>query len=156
MMRPKEASIEFLNFIADISHSGTGEILIVRLSDWLDMTPQELNKCWQSSRSVEWATYANDVLSVLDAMQDKTESLALTLAWYRRLPISLDRCETAEKLVQVGCVGEAVKIVKCSGAETVATWSERLKSECLTRYRNRTSSAARFSCNGQAQSGWLP
>lgn len=104
-----KANLEFLEFLADISHPGTGQILAERLAAWLGLSEDELLKRCARAGYLQWAQYANDVLIVLDRMQDRTQSLASTINWYRNLPISGESGATGDELVSSGHVRDVVR-----------------------------------------------
>lgn len=79
----RAGSIEFLEFLADISHPATGEISLERLATWLCQTASELTTRWRRRGDhVPWSIFADEMLSVLDAAQDETCDLSATVEWY--------------------------------------------------------------------------
>lgn len=107
-----EANVEFLSFLADVTDSGTGVILIARLARWLGLEPHELEDRWVASGCEDWRDFADNVLRVLDAMQDQTDSLAVTLVWYRHAPIADQEARSADELVVAGSVDRAIALVQ--------------------------------------------
>lgn len=105
------ANLEFLEFLADISHPGTGQILAERLAAWLGLPEDELLERRARAGYEQWAQYANDILMILDHMQDRTQSLASTINWYRNLPISAESDATGDELVSSGRVRDAVRYI---------------------------------------------
>jgi hypothetical protein len=111
-MAQYEANVEFLGFLAHVTDPGTGEIVPARLGCWLGLSGSDLQHRWRSSGHDDWRDFANDVLSVLDAMQDLTESLAVTLLWFRHLPIAQGEGCSADGLVAAGNVRRAMALVR--------------------------------------------
>ncbi|WP_449427203.1 hypothetical protein [Rhodanobacter umsongensis] len=97
------ASIEFLEFLAHISNSATGEISFSMLAGSLQMSDQELLQRWdERGRSVAWPMFADEILAVLDAAQDITFNFARTVAWYRHEPIESFGMRSADQVVAAG------------------------------------------------------
>lgn len=125
MIENYDGNLEFLSFLADISHPGTGEIRADALALWLGVCPKELAARWQHSGHAEWADYANDVLRVLDLMQDHTHQLSRTITWFRELPAGSAFQATADQLVARGRTEEVIRAIR----EGVAGDGRRSKQE---------------------------
>jgi hypothetical protein len=98
-----KAAIEFLHFLADISDPATGSISCMRLAAWLGMPEQELKKRWiRRGARVEWQTYADELLAVLDAAQAQGHGLEQVIDWYLNTPIRQAGQRTADQLVIAG------------------------------------------------------
>ena len=99
----RNASVEFLKFIADISDPATGTIDIERLASWLHMSTAELHDRWKSSaKRLPWKLFADELLDVLDAIQDRTLDLDRTTRWFRSVSISHFEMMTADEAVVKG------------------------------------------------------
>ncbi|TAL88794.1 MAG: hypothetical protein EPN69_15760 [Rhodanobacter sp.] len=84
----RRGSAEFAEFLADISHPGTGEILASRLAAWLRQTEDEFRGKWRAQcGKPSWATYVDEILDVLDLVQYETYDMGATIDWFlnRRL-----------------------------------------------------------------------
>jgi len=104
-----DGNLEFLNFLADISDPGTGQIVREKLASWLGFSDQELLQRWHQSGRRDWGDYADDVLRVLDRMHDQTYSLARTLNWYCNQPVDRRAGLTGDQLVSTGRACEALQ-----------------------------------------------
>ena len=111
-----EANVEFLGFLADVTDPGTGEIVLARLSCWLGLTEVELEDRWTASGRSEWRNFADDVLQVLDAMQDVTDSLTASLVWYRHEPLVKEGGNSADELVATGNTCVALALIRRVGS----------------------------------------
>jgi len=99
----KAATLEFLEFLADISNPATGEISAERLATWLCWSEAELHQRWVSrGLYVPWPLFADELLSVLDAVQDVTCDLEKTVEWYLHEPIEGFEMRTADEIVSAG------------------------------------------------------
>ncbi|MBE1162185.1 hypothetical protein [Dyella acidiphila] len=99
----RKAAIEFLHFLADISDPVTGSISCMRLAAWLGMPEQELQKRWiRRGTRVEWQTFADELLAVLDAAQAQGHGLERVIDWYLNTPIGQADQRTADQLVIAG------------------------------------------------------
>jgi len=109
----RAGSIEFLEFLADVSNPATGEISVDRLATWLCQTEADLKAKWHSRRAnIPWAFFADEILAVLDAVQDETCDLELTVDWYLKAPIALfDGC-SPEQVVVAGGARRLVVAIK--------------------------------------------
>lgn len=102
------SSVEFAEFIADVSDPGTGVIRSDRLSRWLGVEEGELIGSWRASGCPEWAAFASQILEILDAFQDLTFSLSRSLAWYCEVPLQNGAGLPAAQYVKAGDVGFAL------------------------------------------------
>lgn len=99
----RSGSFEFLQFLADISNPATGEISAERLAPWLCQTEKQLISQWNERGSaVPWTLFADELLAVLDAAQDRTFDLNLTVEWYLNKPISSFGMSTPQEIVVKG------------------------------------------------------
>jgi hypothetical protein len=99
----RAGSIEFLQFLADISNPATGEISAERLATWLCQTEADLHAQWRDRGvNVPWAIFADEILSILDAVQDQTRDLETTVDWYLHQPLDTFEKHTAQQLVTSG------------------------------------------------------
>lgn len=111
--RQRTGSIEFLEFLADISNPATGEISADRLAHWLCQTAAELKSRWHDRGSnLPWALFADEMLAVLDAAQDETCDLETTVGWYLKAPIALFDKKTPEQVVIAGGSRRLVEAMK--------------------------------------------
>ena len=109
----RAGSIEFLEFLADISNPATGEISADRLATWLCHTQSDLNAQWRlRGMNVPWAFFADEILSVLDAAQDQTCDLEVTVEWYLRQPLEVFGKLTPEQLVTHGRARHLVTAIR--------------------------------------------
>lgn len=109
----RAGSIEFLEFLADVSNPATGEISVDRLATWLCQTEFDLRSRWHSRGSnIPWAFFADEVLAVLDAAQDETCDLEFTVDWYLNASISLFDKRTPEQVVVAGGARRLVVAIK--------------------------------------------
>lgn len=99
----RAGSIEFLEFLADISHPATGEISLERLATWLSQTAGDLVALWRRRGGhVSWSIFADEILSVLDAAQDETCDLMATVEWYLQCPLDAFEGLTPQEVVIKG------------------------------------------------------
>ena len=110
---PHPASVEFLEFLADISDPATGEIRAKRLASRLGLTESELYQVWSARENhVSWAIFVDEVLSVLDVVQDVTQDLESTVHWFQREPIPAFNMKTAQRVVATGGARTLVALIK--------------------------------------------
>jgi len=112
MTLPIPSSVEFAEFIADVSDPGTGDIRSDRLSRWLDVEEESLVFSWRASGCPEWRAFAAQVLEILDAFQDISLSLTRTIAWYQHVPLCQGDGSTAAEYVRRGDVASALALVR--------------------------------------------
>jgi hypothetical protein len=105
------ASVEFAEFLADVSDSATGMIRSDRLAWWLGVPEEAVIASWRGS-CLAWEDFAANVLAVLDAFQDLTFSLSQSLAWYRVMPLLCGSGKTAADYVAEGRVAFALGAVR--------------------------------------------
>jgi hypothetical protein len=99
----RSASVEFLEFLADISNPATGEISLERLAEWLAIPALELSqRLRQRGEGMAWPRFAEEILAVLDAVHDSTCDLATSVHWYKFAPISCFHSKTADQVVTEG------------------------------------------------------
>jgi len=109
----RAASVEFLEFLAHISNSATGEISLSRLAGSLRLRDEELSQRWEErGRSIAWPIFADEILAVLDAAQDVTLNFARTVEWYRHEPIERFGMRTADKVVSDGSARRLVHVLR--------------------------------------------
>jgi len=109
----RAASVEFLEFLAHISNSATGEISLPMLAGSLSLRDEELFQRWdERGHSIAWPVFADEILAVLDAAQDLTLNLARTIEWYRHEPIERFGMRTADKVVTRGNARHLVQVLK--------------------------------------------
>jgi hypothetical protein len=111
--RKTVSNIEFLEFLADISHPATGEISPARLANWLCQTEADLNEKWRiRGAGIPWAIFADELLAVLDAAQDHFCDLDAVIEWYLDEPISNFGMNTPQQLVVGGRARQLVLSIK--------------------------------------------
>lgn len=76
------ANFEFLQFGAEISNPGTGEISPEALGERLGFPKLVLMKDLLASRFDTWASFAGEILEVLDSVQRETGCLDADIEWY--------------------------------------------------------------------------
>lgn len=111
MMTAASSSVEFAQFIADVSDPGTGIIRSDRLSRWLEMPEEAIVAAWRKS-GLRWDEFASNLLAVLDEFQDLTQSLSQSLVWYRNVPLPGDSGKAAAQHVAEGQVVTALADVR--------------------------------------------
>ena len=124
MADKKRATVEFLEFLADISHPATGAVQPKILAQRLGLTEAELIDRWTNRGAVSLPEFMCEILSVLDGIQDQTLDLNKTMASYRQLPLTPRfGARTADQVVSGGdggCLARAIK----SGTLPVRLWRE--------------------------------
>jgi hypothetical protein len=116
----RQASVEFLTFLADISNPATGEISISRLANWLQLTEVELHQRWKNrGNHIPWSLFADELLAVLDAVQDVTYELPKTVEWFMHTPIEVFDRRTADQVV---AAGDARRLVYWINQNKVQVW----------------------------------
>jgi hypothetical protein len=109
----RTSTLEFLEFLADISNPATGEISTGTLASRLYMTEADLLQRWMSrGDNVSWRLFADELLAVLDAVQDVTYDLTRTIRWYRSEPIEIFDGRTADEVVTSGEARRLVLLIK--------------------------------------------
>lgn len=99
----RRGSVEFAKFLADISHPGTGEILAGRLAAWLRQTEGEFRGKWRAQcGKPSWATYVDEILDVLDAVQYETYDMGATIDWFLNRRLASFGMQTPQELVLRG------------------------------------------------------
>ncbi|QNK03244.1 hypothetical protein [Dyella telluris] len=79
----RRGSVEFAEFLADISHPGTGEILVSQLSSWFNQTEHDFFEKWHARQDkLPWTIFVDQVLAVLDVVQDETCDMGVTIDWF--------------------------------------------------------------------------
>lgn len=101
--RQRRGSVEFAEFIADISHPGTGEILASRLATWLRQTEDELRGKLHAQRAkISWITFVDEILDVLDAVQYETNDMGATIDWFLNRRLAYFGMQTPQEVVLRG------------------------------------------------------
>lgn len=101
--RGRRGSVEFAEFLADISHLGTGEILTSRLATWLRQTEDELRGKWRARcDKISWTTFVDEVLDVLDAAQYQTYDMGATIDWFLNRRLASFGMQTPQEVVLRG------------------------------------------------------
>jgi len=99
----RSASVEFLKFLADISHPVTGKIDLDAFAMRIGVSREVLIQKWQTrGGKLDWDAFADEVLAVLDAAYDLTSDLPKTIDWYRHQPLKAFDMKTAESVVGEG------------------------------------------------------
>ena len=113
MRTKREVAVEFLQFLADIRDPGTGDVLPAELAKRLEMGEPELLARWRKrGESVSWYQFTDELLSVLDAKQEKTGDLKAAIAWYRATPLAEFHMATPDDLVSAGAATALVKAIR--------------------------------------------
>lgn len=99
----RSASVEFLKFLADISHPVTGKIDLDAFAMQLGIGRDVLIQQWQTrGDKLKWDAFADEMLAVLDAAYDLTSDVQKTIDWYRHQPLKAFDMKTAESVVVKG------------------------------------------------------
>lgn len=115
----RHGSVEFAEFLADVSHPGTGEILVSRLAAWLRQTEDEFRGKWRAqSDKPLWATYVDEILDVLDAAQYVTYDLGTTIEWFLNRRLAYFGMQTPQEVVLRG-QGRRLALAVATGAAPV-------------------------------------
>lgn len=99
----RRGSVEFAEFLADISHPGTGEILASRLAAWLRQTEDEFRGKWRAQcDKISWTTLVDEILDVLDLAQYETYDMGATIDWFLNKRLACFGMQTPEEVVLRG------------------------------------------------------
>jgi len=109
--RQRVSNFEFLELLVDISDPATGEISATRLAARLHLTSDRMLEQW-SCRGGSWALFADEILSVLDAIQDQTYDLPATVEWYLQQPLRSFKNKTPQQIVTSGSAHRLVAAIK--------------------------------------------
>jgi hypothetical protein len=107
--RKRQAAVEFLQFLADISDPGTGVISSEKLAARLAMSDADLRQHWSDRGGVTWKVFVDELLAVLDIAQEHTHNLNQAIVWYRHSSIEVFGSRTPDRIV---IEGEARKLVR--------------------------------------------
>ena len=115
----RRGSVEFAEFLADISHPGTGEILASRLAAWLRQTEDEFRGKWRARcDKISWTTLVDEVLDVLDAAQYVTYDMDATIDWFLSRRLAHFGMQTPQEVVLQG-QGRRLALAVITGAAPV-------------------------------------
>jgi len=96
------SSVEFLRFLADISNPVTGQIDLDAFAEQLGIDRELLVQHWRERGGLEWSSFADETLAVLDAAHDLRGDLRKTIDWYLYRPLKAFDMKTAEYVVASG------------------------------------------------------
>jgi len=117
--RRRRASVEFAEFLADISHPGTGEILANRLATWLRQTEDEFRGKWGAQcAKISWANFVDEVLDVLDLAQYETYDMGATIDWFLNRRLACFGMQTPQEVILRGR-GRSLTLAVITGAAPV-------------------------------------
>lgn len=115
----RHGSVEFAEFLADISHPGTGEILASRLAVWLHQTEDELRgKLRAQHDQISWTAFVDGVLDVLDAAQYVTFDMGATVDWFLNRRLAHFGMQTPQEVVLRGR-GRRLALAVITGAAPI-------------------------------------
>ena len=112
MANKKKASVEFLEFLAEISHPATGLVQSNILALKLEMSEAELLDRWAQRGQISLAEFMSEIVGVLDGIQDQTLNFNRTVRNFRYEPLELFGARTADQVVSNGEGGRLVKAIR--------------------------------------------